>query len=373
MTRQTAPSAPAAPAPPRAALFDLDGPAGHWRPTRRQAWRFLGLAALAFLATGLALARVPDAVERRADGYLAAKLELLAAHREADILFVGTSQTLFAIDPARVDAGLAEAGCPGRSLNLGMPSARLEDVARLIDAIGAQPRRRAVVLEGGSFGGWVPEGSEQRAEDRLPASLAYLPVVEADVATREQDRLVVLRFAWDALQFELGKHRLYDALLASPQPPPPLPPGMLEAQRGYLVAVEVADIWGLRRRERFLERIVSRYTPEHLAALRARLRPEPAKAAAAAALVAQVEAQDQRPILLLLPANRSISAESARALLAERPGLPAIDLALDTDVLPFPDGETYFDDSHVSRAGAEILSRAVASRLCALLRATPAP
>ncbi len=59
---------------------------------------------------------------------------------------------------------------------------------------------------------------------------------------------------------------------------------------------------------------------------------------------------------------------SARALMAERPDLPAIDLALDRDFLPFPDADLFFDANHVSRLGAGRLSREIGLRLCDLLR-----
>jgi len=363
------------PAPPRSGsradggLFDLDGAAARrWRPGRRATWRFLALALLALLLVGAALGRLPDRVERRADGNLARKQALLVLYPDSDILFVGTSQTLFAVDPALVDAALAEAGCAGRSLNLGMASARLEDIARLIDTIGPAPRRRLVVMEGGSFGGWVPQDSTARAEDRLPAGLTYLPVVRADVRTREQSFEVVLRFAYDALQYEIGKHRLYDLLLAEPWALD-LEADSLAAQRGYLTAEEVSDVWGFKRRERFIERIGSDYTPERLAELKAPLRRRgPDVAASARALLDRLEALGQAPVLLLLPAQASISAMSTRALMAERPDLPAIDLALDRDVLPFPDADLFFDANHVSRLGAERLSREIGLRLCDLLR-----
>ena len=362
------------PAPPRSGSradggrFDLDGAAARrWPGGRRATWRFLAWSTLALLLVGAALGRLPDRVERRADGNLARKQALLALYPESDILFVGTSQTLFGVDPALVDAALAEAACAGRSLNLGMASARLEDIARLIDAIGPAPRR-LVVMEGGSFGGWVPQDSTARAEDRLPAGLTYLPVVQADVRTREQSFEVVLRFAYDALQYEIGKHRLYDLLLAEPWTLD-LAADNLAAQRGYLAAEEVSDVWGFKRRERFIERMGSDYPLERLAELKAPLRRRgPDVAASARALLDRLEALGQTPVLLLLPAQASISAMSTRALMAERPDLPAIDLALDRDFLPFPGADLFFDANHVSRLGAERLSREIGLRLCDLLR-----
>jgi hypothetical protein len=354
--------------PANRSLFDLDGPAaGRWRPRPAALAGFLVLALLALLVAGAGIARLAERFGWMPDGPQADKLALLRDAGSAEIYFVGASHTLRAVDPAAVDAALAEAGCQGRSVNLGSGGATIADMARIIDRIGALAPGALIVTEGGGLReAWAEDDGTGRHE-RHAAGLAYLDIALAGTRSGRGAWTRALVPYLDALAAELGKHRLYDALFQAGDRAP-LDPALL-AGRGYLSAEEQGNERTLARRERFLRQLAKLASPKVDRQARAALAERaPELAASALALVARIRAAGGRPVLLLLPALGSLAAVSARNALALEPGLPAIDLAYDRDLLPFPDPAFFWDQGHLTRDGARIVSHAIGLELCALLR-----
>lgn len=354
--------------------IDIDADAARWASRGGGARRrFLLLTLAALLLAGLALGRLADAMGWHRDGgLLDAKLALLRQAGPAEIYFVGTSHVLRDVDPALVDAALADAGCQGRSVNLASGGAKIQDIALVIDAIaGQQPPGRIVVTEGDGFRIEELDDGPPGSQVGSTASLrpGYLPLVIAALEIRGQPRLEAAAFLAAALRHALGWHRLYEALGAPGRVYVETAPPLLFTQRGFLASEQDEPQFRNYRRARFLERLPQLATPEALASAYADLRtPAPEKAETALALVRRIEAGGNRPVLLLLPQFDGMAAIAARNALRLRPELPAVDLALDQEALPFPDPAFFFDTNHATLKGARILSRQVGLGLCLLMK-----
>ena len=361
--------APRQQGPTDSSRVDLDGAAARaWQPRGWALARFLGLALLALLLVGAGIAQLAARLGWMPDGPQADKLALLRDAGAAEIYFVGASQTLRAIDPALVDAALAEAGCGGRSLNLGSGGASIADMAQVIDRIGALAPGALIVTEGGGLRDtWVRERDGADRHERHAAGLAYLEIALAGARTGRGDGTHLARVLLDSLAAELGRHRLHDALFEAGARSP-AGPELLRA-RGYLAAEQEDDPGSRERRARFLAHLAALASPAVDSMARAALAERaPELAASALALVARIRAAGGRPVLLLLPALGSLAAVSARNAVALEPDLAAIDLAYDRYLLPFPDPDYFWDQGHVTRTGARLVSHALGLELCALLR-----
>ena len=159
---------------------------------------FLGLFLLVLVLVGAGIAQLAARLGWMPDGPQADKLALLRDAGAAEIYFVGASQTLRAIDPALVDAALAEAGCGGRSLNLGSGGASIADMAQVIDRIGALAPGALIVTEGGGLRDtWVRERDGAGRHERHAAGLAYLEVALAGARTGRGDGTHLARVLLD--------------------------------------------------------------------------------------------------------------------------------------------------------------------------------
>ncbi len=351
-------------------LIDLDGPAArHWRPGPGALARFLLLIAIGLLLVGVGVDRLAAVLDWRPDGPTSDKLALLQAVGAADIYFVGTSHTLRAVDPTLVDQALAEQGCQGHSLNLGAGGATVGDMAMLIDQIETGSASQVlVVTEGGGFRAGQAEGlGRPENAERHADGLDYLAITLAGGRSNGEDWIDGLGHVLDAVAADLGRHRLHDALFergARQQVRP-----MLLRAAGYVAPEDDENAAARQRHAQFLRSLAALARPGILAQARAALaQRSPALAAQALALVARIRAGGGQPVLLLLPAQFSPAAVSARNALALAPELPAIDLAIDRDILPFPDPDYFYDSGHVARQGAIRLSRMIGEQLCALLK-----
>lgn len=355
-------------------MIDLDGEAARRWQTAPLTWRrFLLIASGAWLLLALGIGQLAAALGWHHDsGLLDAKRALLRQSHDGDILFVGTSHVLRGVIPDLVDEAMTQAGCAGRSVNLGAAGARLQDMALVIDEIAETlPPGQIVVTEGAGFRQIRPRQKLLDNQDgaTIALRLRFLPEVLAGLRTNGEPSRAVLGFLLAALRNELGWHRLYEALTGAVPDNSFGSPELANTQRGFLSSEQDDPAFGADRRKRFLAQVAELGSPKGLAAAMAPLQnPGPDRAAAALALVERIEADGNRAVLLLLPARRGTSAVSARGALLLRPTLPAIDLALDQQAVPYPDPAYFFDDNHVTTLGAEVLSRQIGIGLCLLIK-----
>lgn len=104
--------------------------------------RYVGIFALSVIAVGTAIGyAADDGGHGRYRPWISEKLAVLAARPPTpNAIFVGASVTLRSVVPKEVDAAAAAAGCPGiRSINLGMPKARVFETAFMIDKVLETP------------------------------------------------------------------------------------------------------------------------------------------------------------------------------------------------------------------------------------------
>lgn len=366
VTRVPPPAHPSSP--------DLDSPEARrgW-PERGLRSRFVVCFFAALLLVGLALGRLGEALDLRGAGMVATKAWLLRqpAAQQADILLLGTSHALRDLEPAALDAALAEAGCSGRSLNLGLGAGNQVELSFLLDEVDRRlPPGRIVLTEGSGFlRPWdllLRAGGDTRSQ---AVGLAYLPEALAVAAAQGHGPADTLPFIGDALARAFGGHLLYDLLFVRVPDPADPADALLVAQPGYLSYEQEGGPDLRRLRLRFLELQELYRAPDVLAeALAALARRDPALTDLAERLVARIRAAGNRPVLLMLPARSGEAVVAARGFLEREPTLPAIDLALDRGVLPWPNPDLFFDQNHATEAGARLLSREVGRQLCALIR-----
>ncbi|MEM7768181.1 MAG: hypothetical protein AAF253_11940 [Pseudomonadota bacterium] len=104
------------------------------------------------LATFLAIALLISAWHRSSAPRppVAVMDEKLADYAQAagtyDIVFLGSSQTFRHVDPAVVDAGLAQCGHPLRSYNFGIPALREPELRYMAEQIVEAPEKPALVV-----------------------------------------------------------------------------------------------------------------------------------------------------------------------------------------------------------------------------------
>ena len=349
--------------PAGSGLLDLDGPAARrWQEGGRRLGRFLGLALLSLVAVGAAIGQLGEALGWL-NGEMRVKLALLDQNPDTSIVFVGPSNVAYGVNPAVVDAALAAAGCEGRSLNLAVDGASMASIARAIDAVADRlPPGRLVVTYGAGF---VRNAEAFDRGERQESGLAFLGVTLAGLESARRSPWELLPYLYQALQYDLGVHRLYGGLLE------PIDSRWREntRHRGYVPIEDLARKGALRRRDEFIAAGPRLSEPSQLEQVFLRLaRRAPELATAALTLVGRIQDSGNRAVLLILPAQGGLGPLSARNAMALQPALPAIDLGVDLQVLPWPDPDYFFDFNHLTRLGAEVASREIGLRLCELMR-----
>jgi hypothetical protein len=318
---------------------------------------------------------------------LRAKHEWLRAHRdEFDVLFVGTSRTFRGIDPRIVDAELARLGVAGpsgplRSFNFGIGGMLRFESDFVVDALLAEaPQRlRVVVVEGDP---WEP------TTDFLRNTWSSRTVYWHDV---ERTRLAVhsafllerpwldrAGVAWTHLQqFGMKLHnlgqgtRVVSSFLGTSRDPfqRSLTPEQIGVAAGYQPYEDFTapgpTTWqqSIAANPAYADWIRERVRAQNSAEPRLDLYNR----AAVAAQRKRIETHGSQFFVLLTPGDTGGSEERALAQRGESGHLldfnrPDLDAA-------YWAPEARIDDLHLSRTGAERLSRAVAQELARALSA----
>ncbi|MBW2245108.1 MAG: hypothetical protein JRH01_24275, partial [Deltaproteobacteria bacterium] len=226
------------------------------RPHRMSGWRIAGLG-LVVLATMVgvlvALEPAPDRLPAESLGGLSSKFTYVEEHRdELNVFFVGSSRVLRAIVPERVDAALADLGCPGvRSYNLGWAGMSAPTMARVAEVASRGPgeRPRLVLIEPmAAFGPALRTPSDARARFGNRAStvpLGFLQVwarpAPGHFAKRPVPRALILLGVAPSKAISIGLSVDYLRTLATTEL------GIGRAQR---TAFGDAETWEPERRDR---------------------------------------------------------------------------------------------------------------------------
>jgi hypothetical protein len=325
----------------------------------------VGLLATAFLL------RLADAVPYW--GWSRARHEhALANIDDYDVAFVGSSRMNFGIVPKEFDATLAQRGANIRSLNYAFSGARGHDIEAIVDTLLAQrPRRlRMLVVELCTYDqrqtgtNWL---TDQDIEHHVPATLIARVCEAACSNAPLATKLATMQFALahtacNLLRIGQGPRILsevVDRTIDENLPPRPAPP-----DEGYIASDTVNDAnvknaatalaTEAAKRQGYLAykfsaqaqaRLVGNYPLESLRGLHARIR-----------------AAGIHPVYVVMPTlYADFYGNDATAGLVRE--LDAIDL----DTKEFHEAELttsdWFDPGHLSRSGAEKISRMLAVRI----------
>lgn len=331
---------------------------------------YVFLFALCVTAVGAAIGfAADDKGYVRYRPWISEKLAVLSARPPTpNAIFVGASVTLRSIDPKEIDAAAAAAGCPEvHSINLGMPGARLFELAFMIDKVLETPDLAAgtmVIYDARSLEQLTFRGIA--ASDRRPvtARLKYLPDLFASDQWSWTHLVKVAAFLRAALGEALGVHALSDSAVQRWHQEEQFDPARV-TNRGY-VTME-SEERKPKKRSNFLDKHQGRHMnflttwnikdfleePEHIP-----INP----------FADRIRAAGFVPVAYAAPLK--VGSLAAAIVLAKRddPGLLAIAITPDTapDVYSSPD--LWFDGGHMTEAGAKYVSSIVGRELCLMTK-----
>jgi len=347
------------------------------------------VATVALVAALVEPLRPPEDLEE-----LSEKVAYFDAHRdEIDIIVVGSSRVYRALDPAQVEHGIIEAGCPAMQVfNFGMSGMSAPLLAKLADYIETTAKRPYLVF----FEPELPLGPEfdYRVTDRSQYTNQWSTVVSGalQLAARFDGTarslvdtgILYIEYAASFLRTGLGVGRLRDAILptaVATQRPPNA--AAIWAQDGFysldqeLSASSGTDQTQLARRH---DEVIS---PDGRAGLLVRLSQSKAAlghAAAANALqrayvdyiLDRTSMSKVKPAFIFMPINEPASAGRAAAMTSYIEAKHADAMVIKAGLSEMPElyrPELWFDYGHLTAAGAEDVSRFIGAQMCDQFRA----
>lgn len=322
------------------------------------------------VATGLLISfATDDKGEKRHRSWVSEKLSVLR-NRPAgtNVIFTGASVTLWSIVPDDVDAAAAAAGCGNiKSINLGMPGARVFETAFMIDKVLETtdlPAGSFVIYDAISDPKLTFDGIVRSNRAPVAARFRYLPDVVASAPLSWRHALSILAYLRAASSEALAAHIVSDIALEYDRQAELFETPKAE-NRGYLPLEqrEGRD----ERREQYL----ARRQAKHEADLRnwsvdpfrqneAQLRPNP--------FAGRIRDAGFTPLVYAPPWPTGIMAATAEKAHLEDPGLGAIIIGKDNAPDIFAGTGLWFDDEHVTEAGAKRVSEIVGRSLCSMIK-----
>ncbi len=333
--------------------------------------RVIGAFLLAFVVMA-AVVRIaappdPEGVERVT---LTAKLDHLRTTDVAyDLVMVGNSRALRALDPAVIDAERAQVGCPGRSFNLAaqaLTKLELDHVLSVLDDLPAGQPEVVVTVDVAQLSvGYLQDYDviHRTHLDLLdaPRYVSYRAHLPEPYFTSSPLALADTALAFLANQYPVG------ALHGRVWGPRPIddPIGGAIDTGGYR---SLEDTPGTQGRRRSLERLVDSGRWEDR--WRERQPTEAQLDDWVATIEAHVDAVPDGSVAAHLFVPSVFDAGTAAAIDAawtERGGPePLIDLVDETVLPQMTEPGSWFDGDHLSRRGAIDVSRAFARAVCPL-------
>lgn len=330
--------------------------------------RLVGLFALVFAGVCAALSLTLRSVSPAPDMLvLTPKLEHFQTNAdEYDTVFLGTSRTFYHIVPDLVEAGAAEAGCPGLSVyNFGVFGLTGAEQDYLLDAVLESDSVQRIILEDP-----LPqprqfsEAMTERAR-YFSAPAGYGAVMGSVSSYPESFPKRIFRsgiFAFGAAYDLSGVGR--GAALAFPEAEPPVPHTFDMSEDGFEALGDKMTDGIQARRDEFLSR------PEGFEeALDLYGRSSPnidARAAYMIGKLRQVEAAGKAASLYISPDLLELdrTAQVGKRVAETAPGLSVLNFNRPDAYPDLFERDVWYDFSHLSRSGAERLSRKAGAELC---------
>lgn len=311
---------------------------------------------------------------------LAQKLEHLHRHAaDYDTLFLGSSRVHYGVDPALFDAEMARQGCHARSFNMGVQALTLSEEHRLVQELARIGRWDRVVLE------------------RNPIPLRSLDLVGTDRGTLGFGTLTGVRLAlldlwtspgnllerlWGMAEVvlvgayeQLGIGRIARFLERPGNDELPTDDRVVTMDRAGFVPIEAETDPVMRARVAAIDR---ERLYDFIRQTRELAGPPPRLGEQRAALLRE-QIEHARSIAaqvayVVWPHSRPQWAQDARAIgqAAQEGGLgdaPVINLGDPTLAPELFAPELWHDNLHLYTTGTEIVTRAIATQLCAAERA----
>ncbi len=330
--------------------------------------RLIGLFALVFAVVCATLSLALRSVSPAPDMLvLTPKLEHFQANTDKyDTVFLGTSRTFYHIIPDLVEDGAADAGCPGLSVyNFGVFGLTGAEQDWLLDAVLEADGVRQVILEDP-----LPQPREfaetmtERAR-YFSAPAGYDAAIDSVSSYPESVPKRIFRsgiFAFGAAYDLSGVGR--GSALAFPEAQPPAPHTFDMSEDGFEALGDKMTDGIQARRDEFLS------NPDGFTeALDLYGRTSPnidARAAYMIGKLRKVEAAGKTAALYISPDLLELdrTAQVGKRVAETAPGLSVLNFNRPDAYPDLFERDVWYDFSHLSRSGAERLSRKAGAELC---------
>jgi hypothetical protein len=332
--------------------------------------RYVLLFALSVVAVGIVIGFASDDKGyARYRPWISEKLAVLAARPPTpNAIFVGASVTLRSIAPQEIDAAAAAAGCPEvHSINLGMPGARLFELAFMIDKVLETPDLAAgtmVVYDALSPEEMNFEGIA--ASDRRPvtARLKYLPDLVASDRWSWAHLAKVAAFLRAALAEALGVHAVSDSAVQRWRQGEPFDPARV-SNRGYVTLEyeERSKERKAKKRSTFLNKRQERHM-KFLTTWNTKDFLEEHQRIPINPFADRIRADGYVPVAYAAPLKTGSLAAAIELAKRDDPGLLAIAITPETAPDVYSSTKLWFDGGHVNEVGAKYVSSIVGRELC---------
>jgi len=327
--------------------------------------RYVGIFALSVIAVGTAIGyAADDGGHHRYRPWISEKLAVLAARPPTpNAIFVGASVTLRSIVPEEVDAAASAAGCPEvRSINLGMPKARIFETAFMIDKVLETPDLKPetiVIFDGISAEEFTFR--EIATSDRTPVTARFRYAADLIGSDRwSWDHLTkVVAYLRAAISEGLAIHVLSDISMQPWHQKDQFDDARV-VNRGY-VSLESED--KQERRQRY----IGPNQEKHLQSLR---KWDLQKSMAAASgipinpFAERIRAAGLLPVAFAAPWRNGKPAAVVQLAKQDDPTLGTIMITPENAPQVFAGTDLWFDQGHMSEAGAKYVSGIVGRELC---------